>query len=171
MIQSAAASLPALQILVFIVCGVVGVYTVITALASHMNEIRRGGSPYAKTTSGLLFGSLMLSVPAVMEIASTSLFGAEGNPKIVESAVLTDTDSVRRTLHAITLYVTFIGWIACSNSIWTFKTGSQYQEQGWVRKGLVLLGAGACAANFALFVDILANTVNAEPLGTMYFSY
>lgn len=171
MLQEAAQSLPPLQDFVFICAGVLGVFSVIFALTGHFTEARRGTSPYGKTLMGLFIGSLLLSLPTVMEVFSTSLFGSAGSPKIVTNSNLTSTDSVRRTLHAITLYISVVGWIAGARGLWVYKTGPQYQEQGWFFKGTVLLVAGSCATNFALFVDILANTVNADALGTMYFTY
>ena len=128
MIQSAAQSLPSLQSFVFIICGVIGIIVVIVSLANHVNEGRRGQSQTTKTIVGVLIGSLLLSLPTVMEIWSTTLFGIEGDPKIVESAALTETNTVRRTLHAITLYINLIGWIAGARGLWEFKTGPQYQD-------------------------------------------
>lgn len=171
MIQEAAKSLPSLQMLVFLLSGVVGVFTVIFALASYSTEVKRGQSPTAKTLSGLLVGSLLLSLPSVMDVWSYSLFGSSAEPKIVTSAVLSASDPVRRTIHALTLYINFIGWIALARGLWTLKQGPVYQNEGWVSKAIVLMLAGTCAANFALFVDILANTINAQPLGSMYFAF
>lgn len=171
MIQNAAGSLPPLQTLVFLISGVVGVVAVIVSLASHFSNSRRGDSPSAATVAGLVFGSLLLSLTQVMAVWSTSLFGAAADPQIVEAYNPTTPDNVRRTLQAITLYINLIGWIAGARALWIWRSGPVYKEQGWVFKGFVFLTAGAFATNFALFVDMLANTVGAEPLGTLYFTF
>jgi hypothetical protein len=170
-LTNAAANLPGIQGAIFLLAGVVGIFAVFGSLVNQVTNGRRGQGPLPATIAGLAFGSLLLSLPTVVNIVSVSFFGSVADPKIIDSYTPVTGDNTRIAIQALVAMINVIGWIAAARGIWRWRVGPKYDQPGWFGSGLTFVLAGAIATNLYVFADVLAVSVGAIPVGTNYFKF
>lgn len=168
----AAENLPGIQSAIFLISGVIGIFVVIGALLNQVSNGRRGQGALPSTVAGLLVGSFLLSLPAVVDIVSVSFFGDASDPKIISSYTpVGGGDKVKIALQALVAMINVIGWYAVARGLWRWKVGPKQDQPGWFGSGLTFIVAGVIAVNFYVFMDILAVSVGAIEVGKKYFQF
>lgn len=168
---TAAQNLPGIQRAIFLLAGVVGIFAVIGSLLHQVSNGRRGQGPLPTTIAGLACGSLLLSLPTVINIVSVSFFGSVSDPKIIDSYTPVSGDNTRIAIQTLVAMINVIGWIAAARGIWRWRVGPKYDQPGWFGSGLTFILAGSIATNLYVFADVLAVSVGAIPVGTNYFKF
>lgn len=170
-IQKFASNLPEINNFIMIASAVVGLYAVIFALINQTTRGRRGEKPLAGTIAGLLIGSLMFSLPTVVNIFSFSMFGSASDPQFINSFQSETGTNLRKALQALVAIITVIGWIAVARGLWRWRIGPDSGQAGWFGQGLTLVIAGVLCINFYVFTDAIAASLGAASVGSNYFKY
>ncbi|MFA0809415.1 hypothetical protein [Microbulbifer epialgicus] len=170
-IINVANNLPGIQNAIFLVAGFIGIAAVFGSLVNQVTNGRRGQPPLPSTIAGLIFGSLLLSLPTAVDIVSVSFLGSASDPKIIDSYVPVTGDNTRVAIQALVAIINVFGWIAAARGIWRWRVGPKYDQPGWFGSGLTFVLAGSIATNFYVFADVLAVSIGAIPVGTNYFKF
>lgn len=175
---NAAGNLPGIQSAIFLIAGVVGLFSIVFSLIHQVSAGRRGEGPLPATIAGICFGSLLLSLPTVVDIVSVSFFGSASDPQIIgDSIYLTGQnpvytgDATRISIQVLVAFINVFGWFAVARGLWRWRIGPKYDQPGWFGSGAAFIVAGAIATNLYVFADILAVSVGAMPIGTNYFKF
>jgi len=164
-------NLPGVQSAILRFAGVAGIFAVIASLIHQVVSGRRGQAPLGSTIAGLAIGSLLLSLPTVVNIISVTLFDSAADPKLISSFTQTNGDSVRIAIQVLVAIINVIGWFAAARGLWRWKVGPKQNQPGWFGSGLTFVLAGTIAINLYVFADMLAVSVGAMPVGTNYFKF
>lgn len=175
-LTKAASNLPGIQGAIFLVAGVMGLFAVVVAMIYQASAGRRGQGPLPATMAGLVFGSLMLSLPTMVDIVSVTFFGAAADPQIISSYTPVSGNSsgganIRLAIQALVAMINVIGWFAVARGFWRWRVGPKYDQPGWFGSGLTYVLAGSIATNLYVFADMMAVSVGAQPIGTNYFQF
>lgn len=170
-VQNFGVNLPPLQNLIFIIAALVGLFTVIISLASQFSSGRKGEGVLPSTLGGLIVGSLLFSLPKVVDIVGYSMFGSVADPQIISSFTSVSGSAPRKALQVLVALINLLGWIAVARGLWRWRMGPKIGQPGWFGQGLTFVIAGVLAINFYVLADILAVSVGAIPAGTTYFKF
>lgn len=162
---------PGIQIAFFKVCAVIGLFTVGISLVNHRATGQRGGGFAKGTLAGILIGSMMFSLPSVMNVVSYSFLGASADVQIIDKFTTTSGDNIRKATQVLIAFITVVGWIAAARGLWIWRIGPKHDQPGWFGSGAVHLIAGAACVNLYVVADIIGKSVGATELGTNYFQF
>lgn len=170
-IITGASHLPAIQQLIFIVAGVIGLFSVIGALIRQASGGRRGEPVLPETVAGIVSGSLLFSLPAAVNIVSFSFLGEAADPRIITSAIVDTGDKTKTLIQVVVTIITIMGWIAVARGFICWRDGPKYNRPNWFYKGTVFFISGSIAINFYVVANILSVSFGASEIGTNYFKF
>jgi len=175
-LETLGANLPQLQTAFYVIVALMGF---IVFCIGWYDLIKVGGMQGAAQQTSLfsafmtiLCGVAFLSISTFMDIGSASIWGSYADPKSIDVFTpLSSGDKVRDAMYAVIVWINFFGWITFAAGWFAWQQGPKYQAQGWFKQGLIRIAAGLGMVNFAVFVDMIAVSVGADPIGTLYFDF
>lgn len=173
MLVAFAGNLPGIQTLIFTIAALAGVYSIGHGLIGQIKQGKSGGGMMASTFAWLFCGSLLLSVPAFVEVWLQTIFAGDAN--VPRSGLgysgPVSSDPIEVSLQAIVYIIAVIGWIAVIKGLLIWRGGPESGKAGWFSSGFVFILGGVLCTNISVFVDYLAGSVGQIAYGSVYLNY
>ena len=170
-ITTFAQNLPGLTTGFNLIVPLIGLIAVINGLVTQFNQGRKGQGVVPAALASILIGSLMFSLPTVVDIFSASMFGSAADPKMIDTYTSSTGAGTEKAIQALVAFINFIGWIAVVRGLMRWRDGPKYDQPGWFGHGLTYVLAGSLATNFYVFADVLGVSIGAMTVGTEYFKF
>lgn len=171
MLIAIAENLPGIQIAVFIIFGVIGIFCIGSGLITQLRNGRSGQPVLPSTFALVITGSFMLSMPALVKVFANTLFGGNQDPRMILSYATTTGTSTDVALQTIVYVIVVIGWVAAGRGLLIWKSGPDTGQVGWFGRGLTFIIGGVLATNIVIFADFLGGSIGQQPFGTNYLDY